>query len=173
MKNKYNRGFTLIELLVVIAIIGILSSIVLVSLNTARSKGKDARIQAEVAQIRTALETDYNGSNYPTWLTGTTRIAPQPTAGNLKQLVDDIIIQYGNSCAYGVTAAGNPPECIVITKDATDPANTGYAIYALLPSATGSTGVFCIDSRGNTRQGNATYPTAAPTTDVLGSTCQP
>lgn len=64
--SSERRGFTLIELLVVIAIIGILSSVVLASLSTARSKSRDARRIADIDQVRTALEL-YNDSNsaYP------------------------------------------------------------------------------------------------------------
>jgi type II secretion system protein G len=54
------RGFTLIELLVVVAIIGMLSSVVLSSLNTARGNARDARRLADMKQIRTALELFHN-----------------------------------------------------------------------------------------------------------------
>jgi prepilin-type N-terminal cleavage/methylation domain-containing protein len=64
--GKQQRGFTLIELLVVIAIIGILSSVVLASLNGARKKGRDARRISDVKQIQLALEMFYdsNSSEY-------------------------------------------------------------------------------------------------------------
>ena len=65
-KTKTQKGFTLIELLMVIAIIGILSSIVLVNLNGARTKAQDAVRKQELQSVATAVEAYYaaNGS-YP------------------------------------------------------------------------------------------------------------
>ncbi|HEY4513280.1 MAG TPA: type II secretion system protein [Candidatus Paceibacterota bacterium] len=61
-----NRAFTLIELLVVVAIIGILASVVMASLNTARAKARDAKRLVELRQIVTATEIFYNDNNtYP------------------------------------------------------------------------------------------------------------
>ncbi len=53
---KVNKGFTLIELLVVIAIIGLLSSVVLASLSTARGKARDARRLSDILEVQKAIE---------------------------------------------------------------------------------------------------------------------
>ncbi len=55
MKKQTNQAFTLIELLVVIAIIGLLASIVLASINTARIKARDARRKSDLQQLVKAL----------------------------------------------------------------------------------------------------------------------
>lgn len=59
-KIKADRGFTLIELLVVIAIIGILSAVVLASLNTARNRGADAAVKSNLANARAEAELFYD-----------------------------------------------------------------------------------------------------------------
>ncbi len=70
---KGSKGFTLIELLVVIAIIGILSSVVLASLSTARAKSRDARRISDIGQLQLALELYYDASStYPTKATANT-----------------------------------------------------------------------------------------------------
>jgi len=64
--NKAKLGFTLIELLVVISIIGLLSSVVLASLNSARMKARDAKRIEDIRQIQLALEMYYDDNGkYP------------------------------------------------------------------------------------------------------------
>lgn len=65
MNNK--KGFTLIELLVVIAIIGLLSTLAVVALNSARAKSRDARRLSDIKQVQTGLEMYLNDmADYPT-----------------------------------------------------------------------------------------------------------
>lgn len=83
MIKKESRGFTLIELLVVIAIIGLLSSVVLASLNNARKKGRDARRVSDLKQLQVALElyyADQSSAAYPVLTTVNTTTAGFETA---------------------------------------------------------------------------------------------
>jgi prepilin-type N-terminal cleavage/methylation domain-containing protein len=67
MKSKTQKGFTLIELLVVIAVVGVLASLVLVSLNSARVKSRDAKRKTDLTALQKAIELYYTTNNsYPT-----------------------------------------------------------------------------------------------------------
>ncbi len=60
------KGFTLIELLIVIAIIGLLSTLAVVALGSARVKARDSKRLADLKQLQTALELYYTDQNaYP------------------------------------------------------------------------------------------------------------
>ncbi len=66
-KQQRQKGFTLIELLVVIAILGLLATIVAVSLTSARARARDARRVSDIRQIELALELYYAAhQEYPT-----------------------------------------------------------------------------------------------------------
>lgn len=99
-----NRGFTLIELLVVIAIIGILSSVVLASLNSARQKSRDARRISDVKQLQLALELSFDSNaEYPDALSSLSTdghigaVPTDPTSGNA--YVYDNLTSAGAACS--------------------------------------------------------------------------
>lgn len=75
------KGFTLIELLVVIALIGILSTLILANLNSARERSRDVQRKSDLRSIQTALRLYYNDAGgFPAslpawgspWVVGTT-----------------------------------------------------------------------------------------------------
>ncbi len=79
--KKTKQGFTLIELLVVIAIIGLLSTLSIVALNSARAKSRDARRVSDIKQMQTALELFYNEAGfYPIDASVTTSIYSTTTS---------------------------------------------------------------------------------------------
>ncbi len=110
MDRNGGNGFTLIELLVVIAIIGLLSSIVLASLNTARSKGRDAKRMGDLQAVQVALELYYNDNGHypisncissPWWncwgSAGELRLLPSQYISILPQ--DPSFLDDGNACS--------------------------------------------------------------------------
>ncbi len=138
--SSTRRGFTLIELLVVIAIIGILSAVVLASLNTARSKGADASIKSNLHTIQTQAELYYD-SNSNVYHTGGVA-STLCTAAGIGGMFTDTTIKNaitGASTAFGGTAYANSA-CALGT-------GTSYAVAHKLKSPTTVTW-FCADSTG-------------------------
>ena len=135
--NTKTKGFTLIELLVVIAIIGILSSVVLASLNSARGKGQDAAIKSNLNGIRAQAEI-YADNNNSSYAPGAAKTAGATNC--LTQTVGDNVLGDPNVKAALVGVDNNNGagaiNCVA--------SSTGWAISSMLNAGT----PWCIDSNG-------------------------
>ncbi len=145
MKKNYKGGFTLIELLVVIAIIGILASVVLASLNTARDKGADAKVKAEVSNARAQAEIFYDtNQSYSNVCAG---------ANGVSALISSAAkASMGSTAIVGATAQVFTYNSAVAGGAVCHDSISGWAaIVSLKRPSTASSG-WCVDSTGTAKE---------------------
>jgi prepilin-type N-terminal cleavage/methylation domain-containing protein len=151
------EGFTLIELLVVVAIIGILASVVLASLNTARAKGADAAIKSNLANIRAQAAILYD--TYGGYGVDTTPAAF--TLGTCANTTDTLFVDptvWGQVSA-AVLASGGLKSCMS-TTDAPGSWSVGVQL-----KQNPATEAWCVDSSGASKK--ETLTGTPPTQAIL------
>lgn len=134
--NK-NKGFTLIELLMVIALIGILASVILISLNSSRSKGANAAVKSNLNSVRSQAELIYdaNSGDYTTVCTDA-----------MVAKVIDKAVESGLGVGSAFSANSGSAQVITTANCNSDP--YGWAVSVPLRAAEGANLYWCLDSSG-------------------------
>ena len=172
--TQFNKkgGFTLIELLVVIAIIGVLSSVVLVAMNAARAKGRDARRQSDALTMRNALELfqlDYGG--YPLCASAcTTASLATLLQPYLKQALTDPLTGISSGYAYNYVSDPATAKTTVINGVSTNLSKGGVFYFpsesrTTIPASPFTVGIVVgsLNMTPSTYNGGATQsPSIAP-----------
>ena len=147
MKKNFNKGFTLIELLVVIAIIGILASVVLASLNSARNKGADAAIKASLTNARAQAELFYDtGATYAGVCAASGANVIGPMVLNAAQKLSGTQTVGDDTQAFVYSSSGGTGAAVCH-----DAAGGWAAIVSLKGPATANSG-WCVDSTGAAKE---------------------
>ena len=146
------RGFTLIELLVVIAIIGILASVVLASLNSARDKGADSAIKSNLNNIRSQAElffSDYGRYGSATWSHYGSQACPvSPSAGLL----------FENQTIYNAVESARTASGGTYSEVTRCAVGVGAMTYAISVRLKSSSSWWCIDSSGVAKEISSSTP---------------
>jgi len=153
---KLNKGFTLIELLVVIAIIGVLSSVVLASVQNARTKAADAAIKANLGGARAQADLFYDSSsNSYASVCGTTA-----ASDGTKTINAQVLAAAGQTGLSAInTTLATAGTGITATCHA---AAAAWAAEAPLKASTsGTPSMYCIDSTGQAKTESAALGASA------------
>jgi prepilin-type N-terminal cleavage/methylation domain-containing protein len=150
MKKTLNKGFTLIELLVVIAIIGILASVILASLNSARAKGVDAATKSDLNNARAQAELYYDNGSGTSANTYLGVCAATVTTQGIYGMLLDASTKLNGSTPI-VSPAGTATAGSATTLVCHDSA-TAWAASVPLKSITTPVTYFCVDSTGASKQ---------------------